>query len=193
MVGPPPDALQQGIRRARTLAHQPHAVPEGDHGLPVTDFAGRARGVHESRTARCDRDGFELDRLRDPPRAGADDGGMADGGYGQAQFQAADRSVDRGVGGAERTDLPGTVTRLGQHHPGQGVPGRCSGDDRGQQRGRTALDAGAVSVPRRGRRLSTGRRGRRRCDLAGGGAHANFRSAQDLHRVDADDLGGVGH
>jgi hypothetical protein len=133
--------------------------------------------------------GIELDRLRDPPRARPDDGGVADGGDGQAQLQAADRSADRGVAGAGRTDRAGAQPRFGQHHPGQGVPGRRAGDDRRQQRGGPALDAGALSVPRRGRRLSAGRRGRRRCDLAGRGAHPHLRAAQDLHRLDADDLG----
>ena len=154
--------------------------------MPVADLAGRAGGVHEGGAAGRDRDGHELDRLRDPPRARTDDGGVADGGDGQAQLQAAHRSADRGVGGAGRVDRPGALARLRQHHPGQGVPRRRAGDDRRQQRGGPALDAGALPVPRRGRRLSAGRRGRRRCDLAGRGAHAHLRPAQDLHRLDPD-------
>jgi hypothetical protein len=40
-----------------------------------------------------------LDRVRHSPSAGADDGGGANGGAGQAELQAADRSADRGERG----------------------------------------------------------------------------------------------
>ena len=61
----------------------------------------------------------------------------------------------------------------------QGVPGRRADLDRRQQRGRAALDAGAVSVPRRGRRLSRRRRGRGRSDPAGRKTVRHLPAAQD--------------
>ena len=94
-----PGPFAAGFLRARALAHPAHAVPQGDHGLLVAVVAGAARGVHEGQSDRRNGGWQLLDWLRDSPGAGADDGGGADGGAGQAQLQAADRSADRGERG----------------------------------------------------------------------------------------------
>ena len=51
----------------------------------------------------------------------------------------------------------------------------------------SALDAGALPVPRRGRRLPRRRRGRRRSDPAGGAAVRHLPAAQDPAGLDAED------
>lgn len=91
--------------------------------------------------------------VRHPPGARAHDGGRADGRAGQAQLQAAPRSADRGERGSPgaREGAPEPGQR--QYRPLEGVPGRGADPDRRQQRRVPALDAGAVSVPGRGRRL----------------------------------------
>ena len=71
--------------------------------------------------------------------------------------------------------------------PVQGVPGRGADPDRRQQRGRPALHAGALSVPRRGRRLSRRRRGRGRSDPARRAALRDLPAAQDPAGLDAED------
>ena len=86
---PQEDHRQPGAPLLRGDRIEGLAVPESNHGLPVADLAGRARGVHESSTAWRDRDGIELDRLCDSSRTRANDGGVADSGDGQAQLQAA--------------------------------------------------------------------------------------------------------
>ena len=132
-----------------------------------------------------------VDWLRDPPGAGADDGGGADGGAGQAQLQAADRSADRGERGPARAGQGAPLARQRQHGAQQGVPGRRADPDRRQQRGRAALDAGALPVPRRGRRLPRRRRGRGRSDPAGRAALGDLPAAQDPAGLDAEDQGPV--
>ena len=78
-----------------------------------------------------------------------------------------------------------------QYRALQGVPGRGADPDRRQQRGRAALDAGALPVPGRGRRLPGRRRGRGRSDPARGAAVGDLPAAQDPAGLDAQDQGPV--
>ena len=166
-VGRPlPGALATGIVRARALAHRTNAVPAEimdclSPSSPVP--AGRA---HEGLAGRRDGVRQQLDCICDSPGAGADDGGGADGGAGQAQLQAAARPADRGKRGPARAGQGAPQPGQRQYGALEGVPGRRADHDRRQQRGRPALDAGALSVPGRSRRLPGRRRGRGRPDPA---------------------------
>ena len=176
---------------ARALAHPADAVPQGDHGLSVAVVAGAARGVHEGQSDGRDGGRQLLDWLCDPPGAGADDGRGADGGAGQAQFEAADRSADRGERGSPRAGEGAPFARQRQHGAQQGLPRRGADPDRRQQRRRPALHAGALPLPRRGRRLPGRRRGRGRSDPAGRAALRHLPAPQDPAGVDAEDQGAV--
>ena len=150
-----------------------------------------AGGVHEGGAGRGHGKWQLLDWVRDPPGAGADDGGGADGGAGQAQLQAAARPADRGERGPARAGQGAPEPGQRQYRALEGVPGRGADPDRRQQRGRAALDAGALSVPGRGRRLSGRRRGRGRSDPARGAAVGDLPAAQDPAGLDAQDQGPV--
>ena len=189
----PPGAGEPRLGRARALAHQPHAVPAGDHGLSLPALPHRAGGAHEGGPDRGHRARAQLDRLRHPPRPGADDGGLADGGDGQARLQAAHRRAPGGDPRGRRAHRPGPQPRLRQHHPHQGVPGRGAGDDRRQLGGGPALDAGALPLPRRGGRLPLGRRGRGRCHRLGRGQDPDLRAQEAPHRLHPDHRRGEPH
>ena len=161
-----------------------HALHARDHGRAVARRCGAAHRVHEGGAGRRDRGGQQLDRLRHPPRAGADAGGAADGGTGQAQLAPADRPADRGKpaicgSGSSRR---GRATR-GNTDAVQGVPGRHPDHDRGELGGRAAVDAGALHLPRRGRRLSGDRRRGRRSGHAGRGPVADLRARRKVFLV----------
>ena len=98
--------------------------------------SGAAHRVHEGRAGRRDRGWQQLDRLRHPPCAGADAGGAADGGTGQALLAPAHRSADRGKPGAARAGQAGALARRRQYDAVEGVPGRHPGHDRREQRRR---------------------------------------------------------
>ncbi len=169
------------------MAYGAHSVPARHHGLPLAIVAGGADGVHEGRADRRNRVREQLDRVRDPPGAGPNDGGPADRRDGQAQLEAAHRSADRGVRSAARAGERSQVARLGQHDAVEGISWRRAGDDRREQCGGPALDGGAVPVPRRDRRLS-GRRGRRgRSNQPRAGPYAHVRAAEGVHGLDAED------
>ena len=103
--------------------------------------------------------------------------------------QRIDPLIEESPGLREKV-TPARIARQRQHRALQGIPRRHPGDDRRQQGGRPALDAGALPVPRRGRRLpALGRRGRR-SGRPGRGADADLRPpAQGLPGLDADDPG----
>ena len=177
-------------QRGRAVADVADAVPAGDDGRAQPAASGAAGGVHERLAAGRDRERLQLDRLRHPPRAGADAGGAADGRAGEAVLAAAHRSADRGEPGAAREGGAGPVARQRQHGAVEGVPRRHPGDDRRQLGGRPAFDAGALPVPRRGRRLSAVGRRRGRSGGAGRSADAHLLlAAQGVPRLDADDQG----
>ena len=93
---------------------------------------------------------------------------------------------------AAREGGAGAVARRRQYRAVEGVPRRHPGDDRRQLGGRPALDAGALPVPRRGRRLSAVGRRRGRAGGAGRGADADLLvAAQGVPGLDADDQGTV--
>ena len=149
-----------------------------------------ARRVHEVRAGRRDRGGQQLDRLLHPPRAGAVPGGAADGRSRQAPVAAADRAADRGKPGPARAGHAEPVARQRQHGAGEALSRRAADPDRREHRRRPALDAGALGLPRRGRRLSGRRRRRGRSDRAGRGPDAELRPPEeDVSGVDADDQG----
>ena len=86
----------------------------------------------------------------------------------------------------------GPIQRLRQHGAVEGVPRRHPGDDRRQQCRRPALDAGALPVPRRGRRLSAVGRRRGRSGGPRRSPDADLLlAAQGVPRLDADHQGAV--
>ena len=190
MGRPAPLALVARLGRAGALPDGPHAVHAGDHGRAEPWPPGAAHRLHEGGSGRRDGRWQLLHWLLHPPCAGADAGGAADGRARQAELAPAHRAADRGEPGAPRAGPPGAVARQRQHAALEGFPGRRADHD-GRELGRRApLDAGALRLPRRGRRLSgLGRRGRRP-GRAGRGAVADLRApAEALPGVDADDPG----
>ena len=174
------------------MADQPHALPARPDGRAQSAPSGAAGGVHEGQPAGGQRERLQLDRLRDPPCAGADAGGAAVGRAGQALLAAADRPADRGEPLVAREGGAGALAGLRQHGAVEGVPRRHPGADRRQLGRRPALDAGALPVPRRGRRLSALGRRRGRSGGFGRGADADLLlAAQGVPRLDADDQGAV--
>ncbi len=149
----------RGASEAGPWRTSAHALPARADGRAQSAPSGAAGRVHEGQPAGGERERLQLDRLCDPPCAGADAGGAAVGRAGQALLPAADRPADRGEPGSAREGGAGALAGQRQHGAVEGVPRRHPGDDRRQLGRRPALDAGALSVPRRGRRLSAvGRR-----------------------------------
>ena len=184
-------AVVAGRGRAGAVSHRPRALSARDHGCAVARPPGAAHHLHEGRAGRRDRGWQQLDRLRDPSRAGADAGGAADGRDGQAHLARPDRSADRGQPGAARTGQPGPVARRGQFDAVEGISRRHPGADRGQLGDRPAVDARALRLSRRGRRLSgLGRRGRRSGHAGRGADHHLLAPAQGVHGLDARRSGG---
>ena len=103
-----------------------------DHGRAVAVASVPAGRVHERFAGRRDRERRQLDRLRHSPRAGADAGGAAVGGAGQALLAAAHRSADRGKPGLKAEGGAVPIQGLRQHGAVEGVPRRHPGDDRRQ-------------------------------------------------------------
>ncbi len=97
-----PGAEPARRQRSGAVADVADAVPARDHGCAVAVPSGAAHRGDEGRPDRRHRVGKQLDRLRHPPRAGADAGGAADGGAGETVLAAAHRSADRGKPGALR-------------------------------------------------------------------------------------------
>ena len=123
------------------MADIAHTVLTRDHGRVVAVASVSAGGVHERFAGWRDRSWRQLDRLCHSPCAGADAGGAAVGGAGEALLAAAHRSADRGEPRLTREGGAGTVTGLRQHRAVEGVPRRHPGDDRRQ------LAVGLRSMP----------------------------------------------
>ena len=68
------DSFDSRIGGAWPVAHQPDALSQSDHGLPLAVLARRTSCVYERRAGGCDRVREQLDRLRRPPGTGAEDG-----------------------------------------------------------------------------------------------------------------------
>jgi hypothetical protein len=83
-------------QRGGPVANQPDTLSAGADGRAEPPPSGAEGGVHERLAARGFRERVLLDWLRHPSRAGADAGGAAVGGAGEAVLAAAHRSADRG-------------------------------------------------------------------------------------------------
>ena len=189
-----PRADLAGLGRAGPLPDCADALHAGHSGRALARRSLPPRGVYEGGAGGCHGRREQLDRLRDPPGAGADAGGPADGRAGQTELAPEDRSADRGERGAPQAGAAGALTGLRQHHAVERVSGRHPDHDRRQLGGGAAFDPGPLHLARRGRRLSgLGRRGRRSGN-AGGSPFAHFRpSPEGAADLDADGEGLLAH
>ena len=112
------------------LAHQPHALPEGDHGRAVPGASGAAHRVHEGRPGRRARRagnnwlGFIIHQAPGPALAVQPTVELAK----RYSRQRIDPLIEETPGAARAGDA-GPLARHRQHHAVEGVPRRHPGDD----------------------------------------------------------------
>ena len=182
----------RALGRARAVPHRAHALHARDHGRAVARRSGAADRVHEGGAGRRDRGGnnwigFVIHQAPGPMLAVQPTVELAK----RNSRQRIDPLIDESPELRERVK-PARSRDAGNTMLSKEFAGRHPDHDRRELGGRAALDAGALHLPRRGRRLSgLGRRGRR-SGHAGRGAVADLRpSAQGVPGLDADDPGAV--
>ena len=143
---PDPDlTVSEWADRHRMLSGRASAEP-GRYRTARTPYMGEimdrlspgdrdpADRLHEGCSGRRDGSWKQLDWIRDPPGAGADAGGPADGGTGETQLAPADRSADRREPGTAGAGQTGALARRRQHDAVEGIRGRHPDHDRARTR-----------------------------------------------------------